>query len=124
MKRDMELVREVLLAVEQLPPNRGGNNVEIPGRDEEEVNYHIGLLEQAGLLEVYTVGIANRAQPYRWPTQLTWAGHDFLDAARNDSLWRKAVAKVKDEGGTWSIAILKSLLAKYAAEKLGISVPG
>ena len=40
MKRDMTLVREILLAVEAHPPRQGAADVQIPEVPSEEISYH------------------------------------------------------------------------------------
>jgi len=48
MKRDMDLIREILLEIEKLPPNTETGEFPIEGWKPEEINYHIRLLCQAG----------------------------------------------------------------------------
>jgi hypothetical protein len=51
MQRDMDLVREILAAVERQPYTRGPLEIEIAGRNPREIGYHVMLLQQAGLIE-------------------------------------------------------------------------
>jgi len=55
---------------------------------------------------------------------LTWAGHDFLDAMRDDTIWKKAKEKVLAPTGKEivgaSFAVLLGWLRYEAAQKLGI----
>jgi Hypothetical protein (DUF2513) len=48
MERDMDLIRDILLAVEKEPYTGSWFDVEIAGRTPAEVGYHIMLLDQAG----------------------------------------------------------------------------
>ena len=41
---------------------------------------------------------------------LTWQGHEFLDAARNDTIWRKAKKKVLETTGGLAFDVLKAAL--------------
>jgi len=52
--------------------------------------------------------------------KLTWAGHDFLDAARNDTVWNSAKEKLISVGGSASLEILKALLVQTAKQLLGL----
>jgi hypothetical protein len=36
-------------------------------------------------------------------SRLTWEGHEFLDAARDEKRWKKAMSTVKEKGGTITI---------------------
>ncbi len=51
MKRDMDLVREILLKVEELPFDGRFHEVKIEGRSDEEINYHVMLLAEADFIE-------------------------------------------------------------------------
>jgi hypothetical protein len=53
-------------------------------------------------------------------SHLTWAGHDFADAARDDSRWAKATAVVKERAGTVTFDVLKQVLANLIKVGLGI----
>lgn len=105
MKRDMDLARQILLEIEKLPH---GYDVlfqpEIEGRSSAEVSYHIMLLTQAGYVE-------GEEAPDGWHAKtLTWQGHEFLEAARDDSRWNKAKALVLEKGGAITFEILRQLL--------------
>jgi hypothetical protein len=53
------------------------------------------------------------------PFRLTWEGHEFLAAARDESIWKKAKAKVTAAAGDVPIAILKELLMQTLRSQLG-----
>jgi hypothetical protein len=113
MKRDMELVREILRRVEDHQQAMGWVPLDIPGHSREEVSYHVMLLAQAGLLEatdlVSTAGFLYEAK------RLTWAGHEFLDAIRNDTVWNKVKETVKEKGG--AIPLEMGVVAPFGRNK-------
>lgn len=122
MRRDMDLVREILLAVEKNEKDPlGWIDLELPDRSRKEVAYHVMLLHQAGLItakDLCTMG----ADGFDWrPKSLTWQGHEFLEAARNDTIWRKAVAKMVEVTGGVSLDVLKDLLIASGKQALGLS---
>ena len=51
MKRDMDLARTILFAVERAPSYRTKLTLDIPSYDREQISYHILLLSEAGLIE-------------------------------------------------------------------------
>lgn len=118
MKRDMDLVRTILLTVEEKGLPRGFFQLDLPGYDQETVSHHVLLLGDAGLLEVQNRKLLNHFEVM--PKRLTWAGHEFLDAARNDTVWNKAKDMVKEKGGAIPFEVLKALLVKLAASVFGI----
>ena len=45
---------------------------------------------------------------------LTWAGYDFLDAARNETVWRRVWGSLRETGETVPVEVMKSLLIEGA----------
>ncbi|MCY4576031.1 MAG: DUF2513 domain-containing protein [Chloroflexi bacterium] len=83
MKREMNLIKDLLEHVERTW--RGGwiNPPEIAGNSECAIMYHAGLCEQAGFLEAKV--ISGSEEPYKHYVlgSLTWAGHEMLETLRN-----------------------------------------
>ena len=48
------------------------------------------------------------------------AGYEFLDAARNDTIWKKAADKIKQSGVHVTVSLLAELLKKLLKESLGL----
>jgi hypothetical protein len=116
MKRDMDIVRHLLLWVES------DHSHQLPTEASREmVAYHAQLLIDAGLAEG-TVHYGSRRGgrvPDAFHIQrLTWAGHDFLDAARNDRVWHTAREKILKSGAAWTFDILKEILKSLAKQQL------
>ena len=112
MKRDMDLFRSLLLKVEEQPVNGPFTTPEVPGYSEDEVRYHAELAQDAGFIEADFMMSGFIVQ------RLTYAGHEFLDAAREDKLWNKAKQTVLSNAGTLTVEALKtalSLLMQQAA---------
>ena len=88
MKRDMELVRLVLLRVEAATLG-AMPDLEIDGYAEQDIDYNLYQLIQEGLVDgsgAWSLGGTYSASI----RGLTWPGHEFLDAVRDDSVWSKA----------------------------------
>lgn len=118
MTRDMDLAREIMLELERAPYDRGLSSINIGGRDKDEINYHVMLLNEAGLVK------AQELTPYdgvRWiPSRLTWQGHEFLDAARNETIWQRTKEFVQARGGTLTFDVAKAVLAQFALRQVGL----
>ena len=119
MQRNMDLIRLILLEVE------GQQEVDLSQFKNEEVFYHKYLLID-GRFAVGNVlwgqdNDGNAAISDAAISRLTWEGHDFLDAARNDSIWKSAMSKVKSIGGSVSVDIVKAILIALIKEKAGLS---
>ena len=108
MKRDMELVRDLLLKIEQLPFDGAFHDVDVEGRSPDEISYHIMLLHEAGFIEAADLTTLGGVC---WkPLRLTYSGHEFLDAARNDTVWTKAKIAVLKSTGVVTLEGLKVAL--------------
>jgi len=67
---------------------------------------------QAGLVEGSDVTTMDSEGPEAIPTCLTWQGHEFLDACRNEGVWVKAKEKIKSIGGEVPLDVLKTVLVE------------
>jgi 6-phosphogluconate dehydrogenase (decarboxylating) len=120
MKRDLDLVRQILLAAEAEPSGYVGGNPEVQGHTEEQVGYHVYLMHQAGLVEAANTSAQDSSSPTALLLNLTWKGHDFLDAAKNGGVWAKAKDKALAVGGSLSFELMKDLLVATARDQLGL----
>lgn len=96
------------------------HNFVFDGYTDEQVLYHVWLLGDAGLMQVSDVTSLSSKSPQALPVKLTWAGHDFLDAARNDTVWSQALEKVKSVGGSVTFALFKQILEALLKNQLGL----
>jgi hypothetical protein len=120
MQRDMDLVREILFQVE-----RDNNDplksveVEVEGYSDIQINYHIMLLAEAGLIEAKDASTLGGSE---WtPKRLTWRGHEFLEAARSDTIWREAKHRTLQNAGGLSLDVLKAVLVQGAKHAVGVA---
>ena len=112
MKRDMDLARAILLALEDSPDVAGGQAITVDGVSDLEVSYHVKLLHDAGLIEAFDF---SDQSDFKWvPQRLTWDGHEFLEAARSETIWIKAKQLVTDRVGGISFDVLKAVLVDLA----------
>jgi hypothetical protein len=121
MKRDMNLVRKILLFVEALPPGNTSVDLVIAGHSPDEIEYHALMLVERGLLKDSGGLIVAHDELSVFPDALTFEGHDFLGAVRNDTVWRKTMDKVGSAVGSTSLEIIKAVAQSYAKQLLGIS---
>lgn len=99
MKRDYELIRKLLLKIENFPASIKQDfnyNLNIYGYDKDTINHHILLLVQAELLNgiIHRSIINKHIEVINETLELTWAGHDFVDSIRKDSIWNKLKSKI------------------------------
>src|SRR5689334_20066456 len=117
MKRDMDLVRRILLDVESWPPEGGDRTFSSLGTTQDDVTYNVYQCIEAGLLEGESVETSDGLECFVF--RLTPQGHDFLDNARNEFIWDEVREQAKQKGITsTSIDILKRLLNKQLKKHL------
>ena len=114
MKRDMDLIRELLLEVEKCP-SLNGCAIKIPGRSPEDLCYNAKQAQDAGLIDARFLPGSTEFHVIR----LTYEGHEFLEAARNDTLWAKAKESVIRNTGVLTLEGLKTALPILIRKALG-----
>ena len=106
MERDMELVRKLLFLAEE--DGKDDELCEEYGQD--VVAGHVAILLDAKLIvgEVVCneVGVPVASVILR----LTWSGHEFLDNARNDTVWNMVTATIKNTAISASFVVSVELL--------------
>jgi hypothetical protein len=118
MKRDMELARLILMRIEAQENYRDNISCEFEGYTEEQVHYHIMLLSEAGLVVAIN---ASSMQDIQWiPQRLTWQGHEFLDSARDNTIWSKAKEIMAKTGG-FAFEVAKPLLVDLLKQQIGLT---
>lgn len=120
MKRDMNLVREILLDATKQEHGFVNPTPKIEGYSPEQVAHHIYLMHRAGLVEAAITTDDSTPGPEAMLISVTWHGHEFIDAARSDSVWSKTMEKAGVVGGSLTLGILKDLLVVTARQQLGI----
>lgn len=117
MLRDMDLVRRILLEMEESNDSRPGI-MTYEDVDDEVTSYHVKLLYDAGLIDAFDVSTPTTLI---WKVKtLTWQGHEFLDAARDDSRWATAKSTVSAKMGSLSFELLSLKLFELARQQMGL----
>ncbi len=129
MKRDMDLVRRLLLLIEEstfpgmveIHPGDNGFNSASP------LYKHWGLLMEAGLIrgEVKSSGTSGENELYYMDADLTWKGHDFLDSVRDPEIWAKTKKGAESaKGFTFDLIadLAKGLIKKQIEEYTGVKL--
>ena len=124
MKRDIDLVRKLLIYLEEKPDDKivKAEDVKIDAYDENDIVYHFILMDQAGLISCERQ--CSSSTPDRviniYPFSLTWDGHEFLEASRNESTWNNAKSIVLSKSGSLSLDVLRALLISMAKTSVGV----
>jgi hypothetical protein len=122
--RDMDLVRTLMIAIEQDPELDGSCEINDYGTERlgvgsysiEQVAYHLDLLISAGMVD----GVVNGAGYPPTIRHLTWEGHNFVESMKNVTVWGKAKTIVMEKGGGMTVALLAALLEKLLKQHFGL----
>lgn len=129
MRRNMDLVRELLLIFEAIPMEQGDviymmpydEKIRVEGFEPDAIVYHTGLLIEAGLIDP---GSSRMMEGITFRS-LTWAGHDFLDAIRDPEIWAKTKKGAIAAGG-FTMDLLRDLakgfIRKQVEELTGVRI--
>jgi hypothetical protein len=115
MKRDMDLVREILLALEKHPTTVSNpEELRLEAADKDELWHNFNILEDAGFITFTIIrswrggGFVREEYETKGPYRLTWQGHEFIDTIRDPELWSKTKAGA-DAVKSWSTETLKEI---------------
>ena len=109
MKRDMDLVRLILLEIEDKYRSTAIYDLAIDGYDTEMVAYHCKILYEAGLISDYKAQYADNEIYVFGVGSITWDGNDFLEKIRDDSQWKKVKETITKKGLPLVVDTIKSV---------------
>lgn len=116
MKLEKELVRKILLKVEEFEGGiYEGVPLDIANYTERQITYHVMLLIEAGYLVGEDLSTLSGEE---WEAQrLTYAGHEFLDTIRDAEVWRRTKDATVKVGGV-SLQVMMEIGKAYAKQVL------
>ena len=122
MKRNLDLLREIMLAVEAYEPERISSLQMISPNEFSGSNaqnfHHINLLVDAHLISL--AGKPDMQANFAIKG-MTMDGHDFLDAIREVTIWDATKTRLRGAGG-WTIDIVLAVAKEELKRRLGLSI--
>lgn len=119
MKRDMDVIRTLLLKVEARHRGMGtvtfdyaDEDISIEGRHPTEICGHLTLLVEAGFVR----GRVTTSGEFMLDG-VTWSGHDFIDSVRDEEVWRRTKEGVNLAGG-FTFDLMKGLARGFLKKKI------
>ena len=119
MKRDLDLVRQIMLQIEALPPT-------------PPVQYRIGEVEDAVLLKhlemLIAAGLVNGKISQSHGSRgdvitisgLTWEGHEWIEMVRSQTVWNETKS-ILLERGALTYELTKAVADRLLRSRLGLS---
>ncbi len=122
MKRDMDLIRNILLTIERcddVPPKMLRNDSFLDLCDNPQViSLHIELLIEAGYLESKSTLTIDGLKNFEI-SRITFAGYEYLDTVRDPKVWRNVKDKISKLGGA-AFDIILELAKAEVTKELGL----
>lgn len=126
MKRDLDLARQLLFDIEArdadcsvsvlqpAPPREATNGAAHRFDIDERIRYHLRLLIDGGYLR--EVDRTSAGIPC---VRLTHDGHELIELARHEDLWREAKWLCQERTGGLSVTVIRTFLVRLATGPRG-----
>jgi Hypothetical protein (DUF2513) len=118
MKRDMDLVRKILIALEDGESGYAGE-MHVEGYTDVQVGFHATLMIDGGLITGTPIEVQGDPYPISWPAHLTWKGYEFLADAKDEKRWTEAKGLLDKVGGA-AFTVWANVLSAIISKNLHI----
>lgn len=122
MKRDMDLVRTILLALAESDEELWSTSLVSDKYSREIIGYHFLILDEADLIVASVQAADNDPYYVAVASRLTWEGNDFLDAVRDESIWKKVRSTIGKITGGASFEVFKTVASSLALAAIKASL--
>ena len=124
MKRDMELIREILLAV-QSKEDVGFRPVDVSDYALDVVDRHVEMLIAGGFLVGHRQPTGRSFSNQLVVSDMSWEGHEFISALSQGGVWNQMKSKFSAaELAGLPLSVVKDvgvgLLKEWAKAKVGL----
>ena len=125
MKRNMDLIRDILFYIEKnYIAGQGPIEIIIDGFSNAEIYEHCQLAYQSGLIQEL-LDTSTLSGKSCMVNNLTNAGYDLLDKIREDTLWKKTKDTIKNKSLPLVVDTIKTISSAFitaAAEGVANSI--
>lgn len=119
MQRDMDLIRNLLIKIEEVyEPGAGSINfskIRIDGYDDKVIVEHLLLMKEAGLIRNINAKQYVTGSTILNIGNLTNEGYDTLEKFRNDTVWNETKEIARDKGLPMLIEIFNQVAGTVIA---------
>lgn len=120
MKRDPELIRQILFEVQQCSANEYINKLNFQEYDQYTIARHVELLIEASLVDGTVEHYVSGEPPSIHIKDLTWFGHDFIDAVQDDTIWEKVKDNVLKPTASWTFGLVLEYAISEIKSRIGL----
>ncbi|WP_186034243.1 DUF2513 domain-containing protein [Burkholderia gladioli] len=108
MKFDWDIARQILQVIEDSPKSRGDFDFSTLALEDEVLHYHLGLLDQRGLIETRNLYDLSMGYPTHHVLSMKLAGHELLEVMRTDTMWGNIKSTLKEKGLGMTLDAIKA----------------
>lgn len=116
IKRDMDLVREILLLTSESLESVEANAFVYDQNDLRKVVYTIDIMKEAGLIEACVIKAFGGEYFDAVVHQLTWDGHELLENIKDERVWERVKKTIARTGSSASLFVFEKLAEKIVLE--------
>ena len=118
MKRDFDLIRNILLTIEEAPSGLylQPDDFLPVCNDLDKIVFHLELLDDAGFIK--SIDASTALCDSVVVKRMTFAGCDYLDAVRDKAIWERIREKLAPFSGQVSLEIVKALGISLVKQQL------
>jgi hypothetical protein len=114
MVRNWDMIREILVRFEEKSSEEKALQLrDWPEDTQLEISYNVEQLIEAGLLHGRMVETLGPGPSDFIVFRLSWEGHDFLDAIKNDTVWNKTKETFVSKGISMTFDLVKSVAINF-----------
>ena len=97
MKRDLELMQDILIRIESAESEMKTSHIVVPEHTEKEIAEHVCLLIESGYIaSAINVTTMSTDYPVYVVKGLTLSGHDYLAELQSSKAWSWVKLKISD----------------------------
>ena len=119
MKRDLDLLRNMLLRIEEAESEIENSDFDDLSDNPQIIGFHIQLLIDADFISAIDASCIG-SPDYFVIHRLTFSGCEYLDSVRSNDVWGQAKKKLAGIGGSASLDVVTTLRSALAKAQLGI----
>jgi len=122
MQRNPDILRDIMLAAEKQPAGHKlyASAIKTVSDNPHEIADHIQQLIEIGYLDATVQFYGRDTPPKAVIHRIKGPGHDFLQAMRDDTVWRMVKEKVMVPAASWTLATAVKYAEQWLAKKLGL----
>ena len=122
MIRNPDLLREIMLAAERQPAAQDLflRDIKSLHEDVHEIADHVQQLLDAEFIDGIALINGREMYPKIIIHRIKNPGHDFLQAMREDTIWKQVKERVMVPAGSWTLQLAVEYAKNLVRERLGL----